>query len=144
MRIHKKYFTDELRLEYDIDIIADKDGYVYCQIEKGMYSLKEASCVTFENLKANLAPSGYHPVSCTPRLWCHQSKRTTFKLAVDDFGIKYFNMPDLEHVLDALRQSYTISVDKSGSQYCGLAIKWNYDENYVDISMPGYIQKALH
>ena len=144
VRIHKKYFTDELRQEYDINTIADKDGYVYCRIEKGMYGLKEAGCVAFNKLKANLAPAGYSPVPCTPGLWRHKTKRTTFTLAVDDFGIKYFNDADLEHLLDALRSSYTISVDRTGSQYCGLAINWNYEEKYVDISMPGYIHKALH
>ena len=109
-----------------------------------MYGLKEAGCVAFEQLKENLAPAGYQPVQCTPGLWRHKSKRTTFTLAVDDFGIKHFSLPDLEHLLTALRQKYTISVDKSGSQYCGFTIKWNYPEQYVDISMPGYIGKALH
>ena len=31
----------------------------------------------------------------------------------------------------------------SGNNYCGLTIKWNYDEGHVDISMPGYIDNLL-
>ena len=49
-RIHKKYFTQKLCKEYDIDKIVDPDGYVYCEIRKGMYGLNEAGCVAFQNL----------------------------------------------------------------------------------------------
>ena len=31
-----------------------------------------------------------------------------------------------------------------GELYSGLTIKWNYHQRYVDISMPGYVKKALH
>ena len=44
----------------------------------------------------------------------------------------------------ALRSAYTIAVDMSGANYCGLKLNWNYREQYVDISMPGYITKLLH
>jgi len=27
--------------------------------------------------------------------------------------------------------------------YCGITLKWNYDEQWLDISMPGYIKKLL-
>ena len=42
------------------------------------------------------------------------------------------------------KKDYKKSVDKSGSQYCGFIVKWNYAKKYVDISMPGYVDKALH
>ena len=32
----------------------------------------------------------------------------------------------------------------SGQNYCGLSIKWNYSTKYVDISMPGYIDRLLN
>ena len=28
--------------------------------------------------------------------------------------------------------------------YCGLTLEWNYINQFVDISMPWYIQKVLH
>ena len=31
----------------------------------------------------------------------------------------------------------------SGENYCGLTIKWNYRDRYVDISMPKYVPTAL-
>ena len=42
-----------------MDEFIDKDGYVYCEIRKGVYGLKEAECVAFQNIVKNLAPFGY-------------------------------------------------------------------------------------
>ena len=92
MHIHIKYFTAEFRNEYDIDELVDEDGYVYCEIRKGMYGLKEAGIVAYKNLVKNLAPFGYEPMKYTPGLWRHTARRTTFTLAVDDFGIKHFTI----------------------------------------------------
>ena len=47
-------------------------------------------------------------------------------------------------MLSALRNTYKISVDFSGANYCGLKLNWNYSEKYVDISLPGYIANLLH
>ena len=32
----------------------------------------------------------------------------------------------------------------TGAHYCGLSLQWNYNNGFVDISMPGYIPKLLH
>lgn len=142
MCIHSKYFTHEFRQEYDIDELTNRDGYVYYEIRKGMYGLKEVGCVAFQNLVENLS-FGYEPMQCTPGLWRYKTRRTTFILAVDDFWIKSFNEADHDHPLNALRANYNISVDMNGTNYCGLTINWNYAQQYVDISIPGYVAKAL-
>ena len=46
-------------------------------------------------------------------------------LAVNDFGIKYSDMIDIEHLLVSLHHNYTISVDMSGCHYYGLTLNWN-------------------
>ena len=115
MRIHAKYFTEEFRKEYNMDEFIDKYGYVYCEIKKGIYGLKEAGCVAFQNMVKNLEPFGYEPMPCTPGLWRHNTRRTTLALAVDDFGIKNFNQNDLDHLINALKTHYTISEDPTGS-----------------------------
>ena len=127
-----------------MDEFIDKDGYVYCEIRKDMYGLKESGCVGFQNLVNNLAPFGYEPMLCTPGLWRHNTCHTTFILAAYDFGIKHFNQDDIDHLLNTLKTHYTISEDPTGSHYCVLQIYWNYDKQYLDISMPGYVVKALH
>ena len=64
-------------------------------------------------------------------------------LCVDDFGIKYHNKEDLDHLINDFRTKYEASTDITGSNYIGLAIDWNYKEEYVDILMPDYVVKAL-
>ena len=39
---------------------------------------------------------------------------------------------------------YTISIDWTGSLFCGLTIDWYYAARTCDISMPKYLQTALH
>ena len=143
MRIALKDIPSEIITEYNLFQIAHH-GFVYVEIRKGMYGLKEASIIAFKRLVTKMAPHGYHPVYFTPGLWRHETLPTTFTLAVDDFGIKYFHQDHLTHLFNALRQNYKITIDLSGSHYCGLTIKWNYEEGWVEISMPGYVWKALH
>ena len=128
--------------EYDIASIAS-NGFVYVEIRKGMYGLKEAGIIAFNRLVKNLAPHGYQPCKHTPGLWTHNTRQIMFTLAVDDFGIKYFKKEDAQHLFDALKTNYEISTDWTGRNYCGLTIDWNYSAGYVDISMPGYIVEAL-
>ena len=45
----------------------------------------------------NLAVFGYHPLKSTPGLWKHETRRTTFTLVVDDFGVQYFRKEDANH-----------------------------------------------
>ena len=79
----------------------------------------------------------------TPGLWRHESQPTTFTLMVDDFGIKYFNKSDADHIFQALGQNYSLTIDSTGTSYLGLTINWHHDEGFVDILMPDYVPKAL-
>ena len=80
----------------------------------------------------------------TPELWKHTSRRTTFTLCFDKFGVQYFSKDDANHLIDAIHATYECSIDWEGTQYCGLTIACNYPEEYVDISIPGYMKKALN
>ena len=63
MRIHRRYLPQEVIDEYALtDAYFDSKGYVYLEIRKGMYGLKEASILAYDQLKAHLAPYGYSPV----------------------------------------------------------------------------------
>ena len=68
---------------------------------------------------------------------------TVFCLCVDDFGVKYFAKHNLNHLISSLLKNYKTSTDYSGTNYCGLTLGWHYNEGYVDVSMPEYVQKAL-
>ena len=55
-----------------------------------MYGLKEAGIIAYKRLVHNLQLQGYAPVAHTTGLWTHATLPTTFTLALDDFGIKFF------------------------------------------------------
>ena len=65
------------------------NGYVYVEIRKGMYGLKQAACIAYDRLVQYLRPHGYAPSRTNPGLWKHESKKVYFALCVDDFGVKY-------------------------------------------------------
>ena len=119
------------------------DGYVYLEIRWGMYSLKAASILAFNQLIQKLKHAGYEPMPFTPGFGRHRTKRTTFALCVDNFGVKYFSTADATHLINAVRVHYDLTIDWTGILYCGLTLNWHYHKGYVDISMPGYVTRAL-
>ena len=109
-----------------------------------MPGLKQASRIANDRLKNHLAKFGYSPVDWTPSLWKHATKDICFSLVVNDFGVKYSGKDTADHLIQALKKLYTISIDWTGSLYCGITINWDYNKRICDISMPTYIQEALH
>jgi hypothetical protein len=143
MRVQQSVIPQEVWDEprYDIQIAAE--GYVYLEIRRGMYGLKEAAIIAFNQLVQKLAPAGYKPLPFTRGLWRHTTKPTTFVLCVDDFGVKYFSKPDAQHLIDTITAHYELTIDWSGALYCGLTLDWHYDDGYDDMSMPDYVDRAL-
>jgi hypothetical protein len=119
------------------------NGFVYVEIRKGMYGLPQAGRLANDQLVAKLAQHGYQPCPLTPGLWRHETRDLVFSLVVDDFGIRYTDRADADHLIAALRQSYDVSLDWTGSRYCGLTLEWDYENRTCDMSMPGYIERAL-
>ena len=48
IRIHKKYFSPNV--QYALSKLINNDGYVYCEINKGMYGLKQAAILAYKQL----------------------------------------------------------------------------------------------
>jgi hypothetical protein len=119
------------------------NGYVYSEIRKGMYGLPQAGRLANERLTAFLEPHGYAPVPLTPGLWRHKTRPIFFTLVVDDFGVQYVNRDDAEHLMATLKQWYQVSEDWAGTRYCGLHLEWDYVNRTCDVSMPGYVERAL-
>ena len=142
IKIPIHFFMDEILQECNINKIVHK-GYVYVDIRKCIYGLKEASILAYTALVNQLEPFGYYPVWYTPGLWRYKTTNMLFTSAVDDFGIKFYKKFHAKHLFKALCMKYEISVDWTGNHYYGLTIHWHYDKAYVDISMSGYVQEAL-
>jgi hypothetical protein len=63
---------------------------------------------------------------------------------VDDFPIKYTREEDALYLLDTLRNAgYRLKTDWDATKALGLSLLWDYDKRTVQVSMPGYCEKAL-
>ena len=143
MKVQYKHIPEDIRKHYNLGDKVTSDNYIYICIKKGMYGLKQAAVLAYNQLKEKLQPQGYAPVAGTVGIWEHTTRKTKFCLCVDDFGIKYFSKEDANHLLQTIGDHYTYTTDWDGNNYCGLTFDWNYKAGYVDVSMPGYVQKAL-
>ena len=114
------------------------------KIVKGVPGLKQAARLANERLLHHLAPYGYAPLQNIPSLWKHESNGILYSLVVGDFGIKSTSDLATSHQIQALRDKYQITVDPSSTKFLGFVLDWNYSTRKVYLSMPHYVQHALH
>ena len=143
MKIHRNDIPQDIHTRYNSTNYMDNNGYIYFKIIKGMYGLKQVAILAYNQLKANLKHHGYFPIPQTVGMWKHNTRKTKFCLCVDDFGIQYHSKADANHLIQALKHFYDITIDWSGKHYCGLTLDWDYENGFVDISMQGYITNLL-
>ena len=120
-----------------------KNGMVHIEMRRAVWGLPQAGILANKKLRRKLAPHGYHEHANTPGLWYHESRPISFTLVVDDFGVKYVGKQHVDHLIECLRETYKLTEDWTGALYCRITLEWNYEERYVDISMPGYSKKKL-
>jgi hypothetical protein len=108
-----------------------------------MYGLPQAGKLANDRLRKFLAPAGYVPCTVTPGLWHHQHSNLMFSLVVNDFGIRSIKRDDVKQLIAMLQREYKCIINWEGNRYVGLTLAWDYDKGTCDISMPGYIQRAL-
>ena len=80
-----------------------------------MPSLKQAGRIANDRLQLHLAKFGYAPVARSPSLWKQATKDINFSLVVDDFGVKYVGKENADHLIQALRNMYSISINWTGA-----------------------------
>ena len=81
-------------------------GYVYVQINKGIYGLEQAGLIANELLAKRLAKHGCNQTPHTPGIWRHHTKPIQFALVVENFDIKYENKQDAQDLINALERNY--------------------------------------
>ena len=99
-------FSQEIIDHYNLKDLVAADVYVYMEIRKGVPGLKQAGRLSRDPLTKNLASNGYAPVPHTPSLWRHHTSDPMFSLVVDNFGIKYTQKADVDHLLKSLWEDY--------------------------------------
>jgi hypothetical protein len=135
-------FPEEIVDKYNLKALA-VDGWVYIEIRKGMYGLKQTGLLANQLLQTSLAPFGYYPARQTPGLWLHKTRPIAFSLIVDDFDVKYVGKQHADHLRNALLQSYELTTDWEAKVYSGMSLKWDYKNRTCDISMPDYVSNVL-
>ena len=132
-----------IQKEYELHKFVDEHGFVYARINKAWYGLKEAGRIANEDMVVHLKKHGYHESKFTPGLFTHETRDISFTLVVDDFGIKYKNEEDVQHLISSLEEKYTMKVDMEAKQYIGIDLQWDYEKRHLYCSMDEYIWTAL-
>eukprot|EP00978_Attheya_sp_CCMP212_P021358 scaffold62214_cov29-Attheya_sp.AAC.2 len=139
MKMPLSIFPQHVIDQYKLHDLVYK-GYIWIEIKRSIYGLPQAGKLANEYIRKKIAPHGYYEVKHTPGLWKHVTRSIIFTLTVDDFGVKYVGKRHAQHLLHILESEFSaVSTDWTGALYCGITIDWNYEEGWVDISMPGYI-----
>ena len=123
MKLALDFFPDKIIEQYDLHSLVCPNGWIYMEIRKGITGLKQAVRIANDRLKIHLAQFGYAPVTCTPSLWKHTTRDITFSIVVNNFGVKYVGKENSDHLIQALKKQYTISMYWTGSLFCGLHIQ---------------------
>ena len=89
MRVHISQIPDEIIKQYNLLQLQDDDGWIYIEVQKGMYGLPHAGMLANKLLATWLAKFGYYQTPNTNGLWKHTTRPITFILVVDDFGVAY-------------------------------------------------------
>ena len=142
MRMKLTYFPEHVQEQYNIHAHA-KNGYVYLEIQRSIYGLPQKGKLANRYLRYKLYPHGYYEVSHTPSLWKHIFCPIEFYLAVDDFDVKYVDEDHACHLINRLKEDFTILEDRTGGLYCRINLEWDCDTRTLYISIPGYIRKQL-
>jgi hypothetical protein len=143
IRLNIRDIPQEIIEEYQLTSIAERDGSIYLQANKGMYGLPHGGLIANVLLEKRLNKAGYHQSKLVPGLWSHKTRPIAFTLVVDDFGVKYIGKEHALHLQSVIEQYYKCSADWSGNRYIGITIDWDYIKRKVHLSMPGYKDKAL-
>eukprot|EP00804_Cyclotella_cryptica_P024159 CCRYP_015591-RA/>CCRYP_015591-RA protein AED:0.25 eAED:0.16 QI:0/0/0/1/1/1/2/0/716 len=142
MKMPLTLFPDHIRVQYNLDEHAI-NGFVYLELRGAIYGLPQEGALANKLLRKRLTPHRYYEVAHTPGLWPHVTRPISSTLVVDDFGVKYVGREHAEHLIQVLKEHYTMSIDWDGALYCGIQLNWDYDHRTLNISMPQYIHKVL-
>jgi hypothetical protein len=142
MKMPLSRFPEEIVQKYNLKALA-VDGWVYIEIRKGIYGLKQAGLLANQLLQTRLAPFGYYPARHTPGLWLHKTRPILFTLVVNDFAVKYVGKQHADHLRNAFLKTYELRTDWTATVYSGVTLQCDYKNRTCDISMPSYVSNIL-
>jgi hypothetical protein len=124
MKMLLSRFPEEIIRKYNLNVLT-VDGWVYIEIRKGMYGMKQSGLLANQLIQTRLATFGYHPARI-PGLWLHKTRPISFTLVVDDFAVKYVRKHHAEHLRNAFLRTYELTTDWTVTVFSGMKLKWDY------------------
>ena len=110
-----------------------------------MHGLPQAVIIAKNLLAQCLDNYGNFQVKNTPLLWRHVWHPILFKLIINDFGIGYVGFYHSDHIMSVLKMYYeNITTYLEGLLYWVIIMKWDDAKWYFNISIPGYLNNAIH
>ena len=61
MKVVYKYFPEDIQTRYKLQEKVTASEHIYIKIKKGIYRLKQAAVLAYNNLKQNMAQYSYKP-----------------------------------------------------------------------------------
>lgn len=108
-----------------------------------MFGVKQAGKIANRTLKARMGEDEYYECKHTPGLCQHSTRPIWFSLVIDNIFVSYINHDNAMHLVKSLEKHYELKTDWEAKIFCGVHLKWDYMNRICDISMPGYVKKAL-
>ena len=146
IRIPLRHYSPSLLSELGLTpfVQTDRAGhpFLFADVKKCIPGLPQSGLLSQLRLLSHLESHGYHETD-TPMLFRHVSRPISFTLVVDDFGIKYSDIVDYEHLRACLEEQYEVTGSPVGTQYLGYSISHDRPSRTISLSIPGYIAKLL-
>ena len=122
LKMNIKNFPDDVIKHYNLLDKVDAEGNLYIKCVRGMYGLPHAGIIAQKLLEERLNKADYYQSDQTPGFWKHKWRPLSFSLIVDDFGVKYVGEEHVQHLMETLKEFYTITDDWKGEKYSGITL----------------------
>ena len=115
------------------------------RLAKAMYGYPAAGLLSFKKLKSALEQADFYEHPIVDCLFLHKTRSIVFALIVDDMAIKFDNEDDLQFLLSTIQPHWKVKLDRSGTKFIGMDLRWNYDLPLpsVTLSAPTVIPNAI-
>jgi len=144
MRIPVSSIPAKIMKLYNLEPLVHR-GALHVEIRKGMQCHPVSGRLANDKLVQILQKHDSVQSDLIPRLFKHKTRPLCFSLVVDDFGVSYVGKVHSNFLIQVLQDSgYTITHDWTGNIFCSMTLNWDYVNGTVDMSMPGYVEKALN
>jgi hypothetical protein len=101
LRIHADKIPTSIMDKYNLTPLI-YNRHVYFEIRKCMYGLPQAGKLSQTRLIRHFSNHGYIQCANTPCLFRHVTRDIMFSLVVDNFGVRYSNQCDADHLIQTL------------------------------------------